>query len=40
LEALKRREAYLRAIINGEEGMTEAAIYRDQELLYKPSEEQ
>lgn len=39
MEALKRREAYLRAIINGEEGMTEAAIYRDQELLYQPSEE-
>ena len=40
LEALKRREAYLRAIINGEEGMSEAAIYRDQELLYKETEEQ
>ena len=40
LEALKRREAYLRAIINGEEGMSDAAIYRDQELLYQPSEEE
>lgn len=38
-QALQRRQAYLRAIINGEEGMSEAAILRDQDLLYQPSED-